>query len=92
MLAESTVQFTIIKKEENMTYKKVEMEVYEETPVFAGGCGSFDSNCGNSVHRKGATGACGDYDSNCAKQVHRKTGNSGCGDFDSNCGAKVHRK
>jgi hypothetical protein len=84
---------TFIRKGDKiMTYKKVEINVYEEKPVFAGACGDFSSSCGASVHKKGATGACGDYSSSCYAQVHKNSGNAGCGDFSSSCGAKAHKK
>lgn len=77
-----------------MTYKKVEVTISEELPVFAGGCGDTNpSACGASVHRQ-RRGACGDYNpSACASSVHRSSGNDACGDFNpSACSAKVHRK
>ena len=55
-----------------MSYKKVEINVYEEKPVFAGACGDYYSSCGSQVHTKGATGACGDYYSSCGAKVHSK--------------------
>ncbi len=74
-----------------MTYKKPTIEDLRDEPIFAGGCGSFDAGCGNSVHKSGKS-ACGDYDAGCYKQVHKKSGNAGCGDFDASCGQKVHQR
>jgi hypothetical protein len=55
-----------------MTYKKVEVDVYEENPVFAGACGDYNTSCGSSVHHRGASGACGDYNTTCGSKVHHK--------------------
>lgn len=75
-----------------MTYKKVEINVYEEKPIFAGACGDYSGNCGASVHMRGAQGKCGDYSGNCGSQVHMRSGNASCGDFSGNCGSKVHNR
>ena len=75
-----------------MTYQSPKINEYKDEPVYAGACGDYNSNCGSSIHRKGATGACGDYNSNCGSSIHRNTGNAGCGDFNTNCGSKIHRK
>ena len=78
-----------------MDYKKVEIDIYETKPVFAGACGEYNSVlCGASAHHSGARGACGDYNSVlCETQVHRSGALGACGDYNSVlCEAKVHRQ
>ena len=75
-----------------MAYKKVEINIYETKPVFAGACGDYSSSCGSSVHQRDAHGACGDYSSSCGSSVHQRDAYGACGDYSSSCGRKVHNR